>query len=128
MREFQERKRLKRLIYSKPVLIFLFILLVLVIDGTWKIYQKERESRANLARVENQLTTLKERSGNLSSDVTRLKTEQGMEEEIRSKYEVSKPGEQLLVIVDKDAAATTSPPQNLWEHWWSSFTNLFKRN
>ena len=128
MREFQQRKRLKRRIYSIPALILLLIFLGLVIDGTWKVFQKERESRANLTRVQSQLATLQERNGTLSADVARLKTEQGTEEEIRSKYEVSKPGEEVLVIVDKDAAATTSPPQNVFQRWWSGFLDLFKRN
>lgn len=116
------------MIYSRPVLIVLLLILAWVLYGTWGIFQKERGSRANLVRVQNQLATLEARNRELSVDVARLSTEQGKEEEIRSKYEVSKPGEQLLVIVDKSTTATTSPRQSGFGRLWSNFTSIFKRN
>ena len=116
------------MIYSKPVLVILLIILLWVIYGTWGVFQKERESRANLLRVQNQLANLQERSSELSADVARLNTVQGKEEEIRSKYEVAKPGEELLVIVDKDGAETSSPPQTGWQRFWSDVTHIFRRD
>jgi cell division protein FtsB len=124
MREFQQKRRIKRRIYSTPVI----IILIFVIDGTWKVYQKDRESKANLARAQNELTSLNTRDATLTSDIARLKTNQGVEDEIRSKYEVSKPGEQVLVIVDKDSSTTSTSTGNVIEQWWSKFLSLFKRN
>jgi cell division protein FtsB len=125
MREFQARRQLKKRIYSIPVLILLLIFLILVIDGTWKVFQKERESQTNLNRVKSQLGSLNQRNLALSNDINRLKTTQGVEDEIRSKYEVSKNGEGVVVIVDKDTNATTSSSTI---SFWQKFLNLFKRN
>ncbi|HZS42726.1 MAG TPA: septum formation initiator family protein [Candidatus Paceibacterota bacterium] len=127
MREFRERKKIKKRIYSKTVVIILAILLALLIEGTWKVFQKERESAANLWRVNNQLSELQARNTALSDDVAALQTDQGIESEIRSKYQVAKSGEQVIVIVDKDNTASSTPPGNFLVRWWDNFLSLFKR-
>ncbi len=127
MRQFQERKKIKKRIYSKPVVIALIIILALLIQATWKIYLKERESAANLAKTENQLNLLKSRSNVLSEDLNKLTTNQGVEGEIRSKYEVAKSGEQVIVIVDKNTATSSAASGNIFERWWRHFLDLFKK-
>ena len=125
MREFQEKKKIKRRIYSKTTVIILIIVLLLFAQGTWRIYLKEKESRQNLERVESQLSTLTERKDTLTAQIERLNTEQGKEDEIRSKFQVSKPGEQVLVIVDKDSTPTTTPKVGVWSSIWSKILGIF---
>lgn len=132
MREIRERRlkhrRLLKRLYSKTTAIILIIILLLLIDGTWKVFQKERASRSNLNRAQNQLASLNQRHDALSEDISHLKTSQGIENEIRSKYEVAKPGEQVLIIVDKNGATSTDDSGGVLKRWWEKFTGLFKRD
>ncbi|MBX4198610.1 septum formation initiator family protein [Candidatus Parcubacteria bacterium] len=124
MREFQEKKRFKRILYSKGTIFVLVIAIVFFSRATWGVYKKEQESAANALQAENSLKRLEDRQKVLNDELTKLQTEEGVEEEIRSKYGVSKPGERVLIIVD-DQKATTSlevPKKGLWQ----KFKGLFK--
>ena len=125
MREFQEKRKIKRRIYSKTTVIILAIILLLFVEGTWKVYQKDRKSGQNLDRVNSELSSLSARQIALNAEISRLKTDQGTEDEIRSKYDVSKPGEQVLVIVDKEATTTATSTGNSWSHFWSEILSFF---
>ena len=61
----------------------------------------------------------------LSSEIERLKTKDGIEEEIRNKFNVVKPGEHLVVIVD-DASTSKNETTKQNTGWWGSFLGWFK--
>jgi cell division protein FtsB len=117
MREFQEKRRFRKILYSKGTVAVLAILVIFFSRATWKLYTKERESAANAEQAHNSLKRMEDRKKVLSDEISRLKTDEGIEEEIRSKYGVSKPGEQVLIIVDdKEATTSTSTPdKTLWQ-------------
>lgn len=111
MLEFYEKRKLKRLLYSKPVIIALCIPAVFLLSVTWNAYNKEREAYANMLTASAELDRLKEREATLSQEIERLSTQRGVEEELREKYEVGKPGERMIVLVDKAAdKEPASPP------------------
>jgi cell division protein FtsB len=124
MREFQDKKRIKRLLYSKPAVIILAIAIVFFGNATWGLYKKEKESAANALIAEKELAKLQDRQQLLNSEIDRLHTDAGIEEEIRSKYSVSKSGENVVIIVDKDQNQNVPTQQK--EGWWDKFKNLFK--
>lgn len=124
MLEFQAKKRFRKLFFSKGVIAAMIILVVLLSRATWNVFKKEQASAANTVEAARELAKLQNRQGLLTSEIGRLSTDEGVEEEIRSKYSVIKPGENMLVIVDKNA--TTSVPTVHPESWWSKFQNLFK--
>jgi cell division protein FtsB len=124
MHEFQAKKKVRKVLYSKPVVAFMILILAFMAHATWSVYTKEQESAANAAQAARELDRMKEREATLHSEIARLSTDQGIEEEIRAKYSVSKPGEQVLVIVEEEKATTTEEiPQ---ESWWTKFINFFK--
>jgi len=123
MREFQHKRQYKKFLYSKFTVFCLIIITLFSARAVWKVYTKEQESAANVVRAEGQLKRLKDRQELLESEIERLKTSEGQEEEIRSKYNVSRPGEQLLIIVNDDTP-TTTPEKS--ESWWDKFIGIFK--
>jgi cell division protein FtsB len=124
MREFQHKKRLRRILYSKAAIIVLTFFLLVLANATWGVYKKQEASAANTVQAKNSLKKLKDRESVLTAELSRLDTEEGVEEEIRAKYGVSKPGEELLVIVDdKNASTTEKQPE---QSWWNKFKGLFK--
>src|SRR3989344_2886416 len=118
MLEFHEKRKLKRLLYSKAVLFVLLVTVLIFARGVWGIYQKERNAREKRAEAQSMLTELQKREASLEANIARLKTQKGVEEEIRSRFDVAKEGEHVLILVDApQEKKTESPrePEGLWE-------------
>ncbi|MES2437206.1 MAG: septum formation initiator family protein [Patescibacteria group bacterium] len=124
MREFQERKKFKHILYSKTTVIVMALMVLFFARAAWGVYQKEQESAANVVRARAEMLKLKDREDLLKSELSRLNTEDGIEEEIRSKYGVTKPGEQMIIIVDQTTPTTTIMQEP--EGWWDKFKNIFR--
>lgn len=106
MIEFQQKKKIRKILYSPIVLIILFIILAILLRSLWGVYEKERISSENLSKEKNELEKLSIREKNLARALEYLKTDQGIENEIRSKFRVVKEGEKVAVIVGEDATNT----------------------
>ena len=124
MFDFHEKRRFRRFIYSKATLVILGLIVIWLIFVVWNMYQKERDTR--LKRIEQReiLDELREREVSLSEEIERLSTERGIEEEVRSKFEVGKEGEEIVVIVDKpeeENASETNLKKTFWEKIFSWF-------
>ena len=100
MKEFQEKRRRRRLLYSKFSVVFMIFVVIVMARATWSVYQKEKESRANMLLANNSLAELQARHDLLGQQVSHLETSEGQDEAIREKYQVEKPGEQVVVIVN----------------------------
>lgn len=113
--------------YSKPVLIGLAIIIVLIAKGTWGVYQKEIESRKNVAMVMTELESLEKRKAFLDAETEKLNSLEGKEEMIRQKYQVSKDGESVLVVVDKPLPVVDDESnKNFFSKMWHSVSGIFK--
>jgi cell division protein FtsB len=117
MLEFQEKRRLKNFLYSKITLVILLILIGVAVNAVWGIYQKQHMAKVNLAKTAAVYEGLQVREKMLSSEIERLKTEDGKEEEIREKYGLVKPGEEVIVIVDKDEATNSDQDSTDISFW-----------
>jgi cell division protein FtsB len=124
-----EKKKTIRTLYSKPVLIGLLVLIVILVRATWGVFQKEQESRRNVAMVHAELQTLNERKMVLERETNKLNTQEGIENAIREKFQVSKEGESVLVVVDKPLPASTNEEnKNFFFKMWDSVSGIFKKD
>jgi len=125
MIDFQQKRKIRKVFYSRFMLVALLVLVLFMAKQVYDIYQKQGLSKEGLTSVLNENSELKNREKMLSSEIERLKTEDGIEEEIRNKFNVVKPGEHLVVIVDD---ASTSKNETAKENtgWWGSFLGWFK--
>lgn len=101
MREFQERRKIRKIFFSIPVIAILLIIAIFLLFSNIKVYKKSKEAIFLSSIVEQELAELEKRKLELESNIAVLQTESGIEEEIRKKFNVQKPGEEVLVIVDK---------------------------
>lgn len=106
MFELQKKSKVKRIIQSPLALVFLCIILVILAKAAWRVYHKENLSRENLERQEAELLKLSSREEDLKKSIEFLKTEEGVESEIRSKFRLAKEGESIAVILDDGASNT----------------------
>ena len=127
MKEFQQNSDNKSKIYSKWVLFILLILVILVIKGLVNIYAKESSSHEEMNLIETKKADLQQRYNDLSGKVDDLKTDQGLEKEIRSKFDVVKPGENVIVVVDKDVPAPIPQETSVIKKIWNGVVGVFKK-
>ncbi|MDD4989192.1 MAG: septum formation initiator family protein [Candidatus Pacebacteria bacterium] len=126
MLPLEEKRKFKRILYSKTTLFVLCLAIFFVGRATWGVYQKEKESQQNLELTERQLDDLQKRNDYLTSEIKKLSSPSGVEEEIRQKFRVAKAGEQMAVIID-----SPMPLPNVVDdsggNWWEKIWNWFKR-
>ncbi len=124
MFDFQKKKRIRKVIYSPITLIFLTIIFISLLKGVWNVQKKTELSSSNLEKEKIELQKLVTREQNLASSIDYLKTEQGIESEIRTKFRVAKDGEMVAIIIDDkigtSSLATSTPKKSLLYrlfHW-----------
>ena len=103
MREFQEKRKFKKIIYSGWLQIILGVILLALIFSTVKVYKKSRISSGKSQEIKEEMAKLEKRNAELGAEAARLESESGKEGEIRKRFDVAKPGEKILVIVDKNS-------------------------
>ncbi len=115
MAQFQNKNYKKRdFLYSRPALIALGVLIIFFAYKLYALIGKSIEARHNKSAVLQQIETLHNRETELSTDISKLKTPEGIEEVIREKFRVVKEGEGVVMIVDEDKPKE-APKQNIFK-------------
>mgnify|MGYP001563470888 CR=1 len=122
--DFQRKRQIKSILYSKLFLVILLVLIFFLGRSTFDIYQKSKLSYNNYIKVKRDYDSIEARKAMLESEINRLATDNGIEEEIRSKFNVAKPGETVVIIIDKNSTSTDI--DNVKRDFWSSFWGIFK--
>lgn len=128
MLPFQERKKFRKILYSKASILVLLVALVLVSRGAWQVHEKAviaRTERDESARV---LADLQDRNKALEASLTHLKSTQGIEDEVRQKYAVARPGEEIVVVVDESSKKGKNGDEAPQKSFWQRFISLFTGN
>lgn len=117
MRELEQRRKTKRFLYAPVTLIALFILVLIFARAVWNVSEKESLSATRLERAQIEHENLTKRQETLSKEVEFMKTEAGVDATIRSKFRVVKEGEEIAVIINRDATTTDPVPKtpSVWE-------------
>ena len=124
MREFEHKRKMRKVLSSPVLLVPFGILFLLLARGTWNIYLKDRASVSDLEFSEERLAKLQARQTTLTAAVENLSTEAGIEAEIRDRLQMAKPGERQIVIVEDTSKQdqTTTVPRNFLQKMWDFFT------
>jgi cell division protein FtsB len=117
MAEF--KKKPKHTFWHSPLfLAVLFCLIILFSYNILGLISKERQTaqKRNI-QLEN-IEVLHKREKDLSMNIAKLNTEEGIEDTIREKYQVVKEGEKEVIIVDeqekKPEVDTTKKDHSFW--------------
>src|SRR3989344_5536068 len=124
MRSFQQKRKWRNLMQSRPVLVFLGGLLLFFTGGVIGFMGKMQTTRENRKMAENKVAELRKEKENLSLDIENLKTEDGKERIFRENFGLAKEGEGLIVVVeDKNAEENKGDESG---GFLPFFKNLFK--
>jgi cell division protein FtsB len=125
MREFQQKRKIRGIIYSKTSIVILLIILFIILRASWGVYAKEKESNQNKTEDQIRLEALQQREEQLSSDILKLETPAGIEQDIRQNFRMAKSGEQLAIILDSNKLSQSPPQQSFWEKIWGGIKSFF---
>ena len=103
MREFQEKRKFKKIVYSVWLQAILGIIFLALVFSAVKVYKKSRISVQKFQEIKEERAGLEKRNAELAAEAARLESESGREGEIRTRFDVAKPGEKIIVIVDKNS-------------------------
>jgi cell division protein FtsB len=123
MLEFQVKKRVKKILYSRAMFVVILAAIVLAGRATWSVYQKEKISQLNLHRLQGEIAELKQKEDYIKSGINRLGTARGIEEEIRQKFKVVKGGEAMAILIDDETAITATSTE---KGFWSTIVDVFR--
>lgn len=125
MKDFQAKRKKKRLLYSWWTVAVLALLNIFIVKANWQLYGKERYTHKNMIEAKKEAEDLEKRELELQASVSNLRSAEGIDLELRRKFQVVKPGESVVVIVPPGAA--TSAPDTLEEKpsLWQNFVGFF---
>lgn len=129
MKEFQDKKRIRKIIFSRFSLAILLVILIILSVSTVKVYLKSRKASLKNDQTIAQIEELEKKKKELEDRIAKLQTEGGLEEEIREKFNVQKPGEEVLNIVDKspenDKINNEESQKGFFSKIWDWIKNIF---
>ena len=121
MATFQQRRDPMRLMWRRVLAVVLLLILAIAVRGVWGVYKKSQESRELKIEAEATLNDLQTREKELRADIANLKSDRGVEAELRERYDLAKEGESVVVIVDPPAPPPEPKPTTFqkFKSWFS---------
>ncbi len=108
MFDFHEKRKIRRILYSKISILVVFLFAVLLSTAVYERYTVSKAIKEKLDERQAELYILEQRAEVIESKVEYLKDERGVEEELRNRFDVAKEGEQVVVLLDRDDERKTS--------------------
>jgi cell division protein FtsB len=122
MASFGKKKTLRDYFYSRPVIVVLGILFVFLLVSVYGRYTVAREMSHRREVTETEKQELLERKKILEEKVEYLGGERGLEEEIRTHFDVAKEGEKVIILMGEEKKEAPPPPplppQEPWYKFW----------
>lgn len=112
-----------KLFYSWP---FIFICLSIIVLLGWyafRSYQNYSLARAEYERIKEEIQETESRTAELKKELALLEDEKGRDRILRERFDVKKPGEEVVIIVEEKPQPPTANEVSVFE----SFKNFFKR-
>jgi cell division protein FtsB len=125
MREFQDKKKNRKRLYSIWSLLALLVVIVLFGKGVVSAYEKEKSTKEELNRLAAEKVDIERRYNNISKENETLNTNDGIESAIRQKFDVAKKGEGVIVIVDK-TVEVPEVKKGFMRKVWDSVKGVFQ--
>lgn len=121
MAGFGKKKALTEYLYTKPVILLLLVAIVLLSIAVYKRYTVERLMSVRRTDTEEKRHELIERKKVLEEKVEYLSGDRGIEEEIRTHFDVAKEGEKVIILVGEDEVVDTEPIAPVEKEPWYIF-------
>jgi hypothetical protein len=122
MLEYQRKQKVRNILYSKASIVILAVLCILFAKGAWGMYGKMQASAEAKGSAEKELYNLTSRKQNVGGEIDRLKTKEGLETEIRGKFNVAMPGEEVIILIKGEEVPHVVEEKGFFDSIKSFFT------
>jgi cell division protein FtsB len=102
MFDFHEKRKIRSIVYSRPVVGLLVVLTLMLSTSVYHRYTVATEMKQKLVEREQELEGLRQRAQLLESKVQYMQDDRGIEEELRNRFDVVKEGEQVIILIDPE--------------------------
>lgn len=122
MKELQRKQKIRRIIYSIPLLVVLFLVTFFLAKGAVGVINKEWKSSMYSRDLAEKAESLVLREQALKGNIARLQTEEGIKNEIRERFSVTEEGEYVAIFVnDKGVSSSTDKSSSPWyKRFWTA--------
>jgi cell division protein FtsB len=122
----QFKKKDKYQFWHSPItLLIFFCILVIFAYNTIGLIEKERETNRNKISELTKIEELRKRENDLSKDINKLNTKEGIEESVRDKFQVVKPGEKMVIIADPQEKKPSDTDAVTDHSFWGFIKRMF---
>lgn len=129
MFDFHEKRKIRRIIFSRPVIGLIFFAGILLSFSVYDRFVVSREMHAKLEKKYAELHALEARAALLQKKVDYLEDERGVEEELRNRFDVAKEGEQVVILLsnrEEEASTTLEIAATEEKGLWGTVMSWFK--
>ncbi len=119
--KFGKKNSFKTYIYSWPVSVVLGIITALLFMSAYERFGVERDMSNRRVTSEAELERLQERKIQLDDRVQYLEGERGIEEEIRTNFDVARAGEQVIILVGEESSVDAVAEEVIAAYPWYQF-------
>lgn len=106
VRDFQEKKRTQRLLFSVPVFFGVLIIAGFMLWAIFKLWLVKNSLESDVRDLHQQISEARARKRLYEQKSGELGTPEGLDREARFRFNLKKPDEEVVVFVD-DGATTT---------------------
>jgi len=119
-----QRNRWRQWVFSIPTAVVLVVLIVVVGQATWNMYQTQKRTNERLQRLQKEKQELVARRQAAQEAAAQVSTDRGIREEIREKFSVAKPGEQVIVLNENQSSKATTTNKSEDTSWWQQLKDM----
>ncbi|MAQ59429.1 hypothetical protein CL638_01820 [bacterium] len=124
MLDFYQKRKLKGILLLPITRIILFLIVVFLAYSAFVRYKIAAEMKERREQAEIEVQELEKQKRLLEKKVDYLSNERGIEAELRRQFDVTLPGEEVIVIMEPEnqqaepVAATSSEKEQSWYVFW----------
>lgn len=113
LRDFQENKETERVIYSWPAILIVALLCLAVIGGISRVLRTKLALNGEIKDLEKKIAEAGASQKNYERKLADLESPAGLDREARGRFNLKKPGEEVVIFVDEIPAAVGSVASRL---------------
>ena len=122
MLQFYQKRSLRGWLHSPVALGVLGVIILFMVSVVYQRYSIEQEMVERREEAEAHLQQLETRRADLEKKVEYLSNERGIEAEMRRNFDVARPGEQVVIILDEEKKPEIEPlDQKTKDEPWYKF-------
>ena len=125
MLEFYQKRTWRTILHSPVAFVIAVLLCLAMANVVYGRYTIEREMIGKRLEAEKKLEVLINRKAELERKVEYLSNDRGIEAEMRRNFDVARPGEQVVIILDTEPDAVIQPLDKMegdeaypWYQFW----------